>query len=94
MTVDEKDAKNMLMLLVSEGAIIKVKEDLFFGANAITGLKATLVAYLKSNSEINTPQFKDMTGVSRKYTIPLLEYFDTENITIRIGDIRKLRKQD
>jgi selenocysteine-specific elongation factor len=93
-SVDAKDAKNMLMLLVGEGAIIKVKEDLFFDANAINRLKANLVDYLKLNGEINTPQFKDMTCVSRKYTIPLLEYFDAENITIRIGDIRKLRKQD
>ena len=41
--------------------------------------------------EISTPQFKEMTGVSRKYTIPLIEYFDTTNFTIRVGDIRKLR---
>jgi selenocysteine-specific elongation factor len=92
--VDAKDAKNMLMLLVNEGALIKVKEDLFFDAKAIIQLKEQLIDYLKSNGEINTPQFKDITGVSRKYTIPLLEYFDAENLTIRIGDIRRLRKQD
>jgi selenocysteine-specific elongation factor len=34
-----------------------------------------------------------MTGASRKYTIPLFEYFDSENITIRVGDVRKLRKK-
>jgi selenocysteine-specific elongation factor len=94
LAVEAKEAKNMLMLLVSEGAIVKVKEDLFFDAQATINLKTRLIDYLKSNGEINTPQFKDMTGVSRKYTIPLLEYFDAENITIRIGDIRKLRKQD
>ncbi|MBW2355702.1 MAG: SelB C-terminal domain-containing protein, partial [Deltaproteobacteria bacterium] len=41
---------------------------------------------------ISTPQFKEMTGVSRKYLIPLAEYFDSRNVTIRIGDIRKLRR--
>jgi selenocysteine-specific elongation factor len=94
MSADMKDAKNMLMLLVNEGGIIKVKEDLFFDAKAIIDLKNRLIDFLKSNGEISAPQFKVMTGASRKYAIPLLEYFDSENITIRIGDIRKLRKQD
>jgi len=85
-------AKNIMMLLVNEGKLIKAKEDLFFHAEAINGLKARLVAYLKSNGEISTPEFKEMTGTSRKYTIPLLEYFDAANITIRVGDTRKLRK--
>ena len=93
LNVDPKTSKNVLMLLVNEGTVIKVKEELFFDAKAIHNLKDRLVQYLKVNGEINTPQFKEMTNTSRKYTIPLLEYFDAENVTIRIGDIRKLRKQ-
>jgi selenocysteine-specific elongation factor len=50
------------------------------------------VDFLKDNGEISTPRFKDMTGVSRKYLIPLAEHFDSQNVTIRIGDIRKLRR--
>jgi len=92
--VDPKISKNVLMLLVKEGTIVKIKDDLFFDAIAINRLKILLTEYLKSNGEINMPQFKEMTGISRKYTVPLLEYFDMENLTIRIGDIRKLRKQD
>ena len=42
--------------------------------------------------EITTPQSKDMTGVSRKFLLPLIEYFDSKKVTLRIGDIRKLRK--
>jgi selenocysteine-specific elongation factor len=38
-------------------------------------------------------QFKDMTGLSRKYLIPLLEYFDSQNVTIRVGDVRRLRSR-
>jgi selenocysteine-specific elongation factor len=48
---------------------------------------------LLTNGEMTTPQFKEMTGVSRKYLIPLIEYFDARNVTIRIGDIRKLRNR-
>ena len=91
--IDPRESKNVLMLLVKEGSIVKVKEELFFHADVITDLKNRLKDFLKSNGEITTPQFKEMTGASRKYTIPLLEYFDDENLTIRVGDIRQLRKQ-
>jgi len=52
-----------------------------------------LIAFLKENGEINTPRFKDMTGASRKYTIPLIEYFDKSQVTVRVGDNRILRKK-
>ncbi len=92
LNIRPETAKNIVMLLVNEGRLIKVKDDLFFHADAITELKTRLVDYLKSNGDISTPEFKEMTGASRKYTIPLLEYFDSANITIRVGDNRKLRK--
>ncbi|MCD6584420.1 MAG: selenocysteine-specific translation elongation factor [Desulfobacteraceae bacterium] len=91
--IDPGESKNVLMLLVKEGTIVKVKEELFFHADIITDLQNRLKDFLKSNREITTPQFKEMTGASRKYTIPLLEYFDDKNLTIRVGDIRQLRKQ-
>ncbi len=90
---EPKEAKNVLMLLVKEGTIIKVKEDLFFHADVIRELQQRLTDFLKAHREITTPQFKEMTGASRKYTIPLLEYFDATGFTIRVGDIRQLRKQ-
>jgi selenocysteine-specific elongation factor len=78
---------------VDEGRMIRVKEELFFHADAISDLKARLIDFLQQNQEINPGEFKEMTGASRKYTIPLFEYFDSENITIRVGDVRKLRKK-
>lgn len=90
--VDPGVAKDVLMLLVGEGLIIKIKEELYFHAEAVGALKDKLVSFLSENGEITTPQFKEMTGASRKYVIPLIEYFDAKNVTIRIGDIRKLRK--
>ena len=89
---DPAQAKDVLNLLVGEGVMVKVKEDLYFHAQAIEALKKRLVDHLSANGEISTPQFKDMTGISRKYVIPLIEHFDAKNVTIRIGDIRKLRK--
>ncbi len=89
--IDPGQAKDVLMHLVDEGRIVKVKEDLFFDAVEMERLRERIVDFLKSNGEMSTPQFKDLVNVSRKYLIPLIEYFDSKNITIRIGDIRKLR---
>ncbi len=83
--------KDVLMHLVKDGKILKVNEDLYFDAQTMEDLKKRLVEYLRANEEISTPEFKNMTGASRKYVIPLIEYFDSKNVTIRIGDIRKLR---
>ncbi len=90
--VDPNHTKDVLMLLVEEGQIVRTKDDLYFHANAITELQTRLVDFLKSNEEITTPRFKEMTGVSRKYVIPLIEYFDASKVTLRVGDSRKLRR--
>jgi selenocysteine-specific elongation factor len=89
---DAKHVQDVLMLLVEEGQIIKTKDDLYFDVKAVDKLKTKLVEFLKTNGDITTPQFKEMTGVSRKFVIPLIEYFDAKNVTLRVGDSRKLRK--
>jgi selenocysteine-specific elongation factor len=92
LAADPSRARDVLNLLVKEGRLVKVKEDLFFDTEAVTRLKQRLVEFLTVHGEISTPQFKEMTAASRKYVIPLIEFFDAQNFTIRIGDIRKLRK--
>lgn len=92
LNIRPENAKNIIMHLVDEGKLVKVKDDLFFHAEVIAGLKERLTAYLRENGEITMPEFKEMTGATRKYTIPLLEYFDSANVTIRVGDSRKLRR--
>lgn len=84
--------QDVLQWMISKGIIAKTKEDLYFHTSALSHLQERLVAFLKEHGEISTPQFKEMTGASRKYTIPLLEYFDMQKVTIRIGDIRRLRE--
>ena len=90
---DAPRAKDMLMLLINEGRIIKSKDDLYFHADAIAELKDRIIEFLRSNGEMTPTQFKDMTGLSRKFLIPLLEYFDSQNVTIRVGDVRRLRSR-
>ena len=85
--------KDVLDLMVKDGVLVKVKEDLYFHKEAIEGLKQRLMGYLKDKGEIDAPQFKDMTNISRKYMIPLLEYFDACQLTMRVGDKRVLRRK-
>ncbi len=89
--LDETKSKEVLHVLVDEGLIVRIKDDLYFHQEAIQMIKKKLVAFLNIHGEITTPQFKDMTGASRKFVIPIIEYFDARNVTIRVGDIRKLR---
>ncbi len=84
-------AKDVLMMLVEQKTVIKVKEGLWFHHEHVEILKHNLINFLKNNKEISTSDFKKMTGVSRKFVIALIEYFDSQKVTIRIGDIRKLR---
>jgi selenocysteine-specific elongation factor len=84
--------KEVLAIMVRDNALAKVSEDLYFYKPALENLKEKLVTLLVSQGEIDTPAFKDMTGLSRKFSIPLLEYFDKTKVTIRVGDKRILRR--
>jgi selenocysteine-specific elongation factor len=79
--------------MTDDDQLVKVKEDLYFYGTALAELKAKLVAHLAEKTEIDMPAFKDMTGLSRKFSVPLLEYFDRIKVTIRVGDKRILREQ-
>ncbi len=84
--------QDVLGHMVDDGLLIRVKEGLYFHRVLIKELKDRLVSFLLANGEISTPQLKEMAGVSRKYMIPLIEYFDDTKVTIRVGDVRKLRE--
>ena len=77
--------------LVHEGVLIKIKSGIYFHRSPFENLKEELIKYLKSHKEITTSQFKELTKASRKYTIPLIEYFDQIKLTLRIGEKRVLR---
>ena len=91
--VDQKNATDVLHMLIDEKILVKTKDDLYFDGEEIAKLEQRLVEFLKEKGEITTPEFKDMINISRKFVIPLIEYFDSINLTIRIGDTRQLRKK-
>jgi selenocysteine-specific elongation factor len=81
----------VIRLLEREGAVIRVTSDMYFLAGSIDQLRQTLTRYLSEKGEMTAASFRDLIGSSRKYTIPLLEFFDRDGLTIRIGDIRRLK---
>jgi selenocysteine-specific elongation factor len=90
--LSENELKPVLQLLTQEGALIKVKEDLYFPRPALEELERKTAAFLQQNKELTPVQFKEISQVSRKFAIPLLEYFDGKKLTMRVGDKRILRK--
>jgi selenocysteine-specific elongation factor len=79
-------------MLVRSGGLIRVKGGLCFSSDSIDGLRKSLVEHLQAKGQISTLEFKELTGCSRKFTIPLGEHFDSERLTVRVGDnTRRLR---
>jgi selenocysteine-specific elongation factor len=78
--------------LIASRALTKVKPDLFVASSVIAGLRDRLIAHLDAHGEITPQQWKDLTGTTRKYAIPLAEHFDAEKVTLRVGDLRRRRK--
>ena len=89
---NEKQLLEHLNFLAREGRSVKVKGDVFYAPAPLAVIREKLVGHLKVKGEITPPDFRELTGLSRKFMIPLLEYFDQEKVTIRVGDKRVLRK--
>lgn len=87
--VESARARKILQILLREKVLIKVTEDLVFHRVAMARLRELLAGYRKQRGErLPIPAFKELTGVTRKYAIPLLEYLDRERVTRRVGDER------
>jgi len=89
--VSDGEARQILLWMLEQGVLVKVKEDMYFHRASLDDLKDRLLDFFQGREEITTPQFKELTQTTRKYTIPLLEFLDTTRFTIRVGDARRLR---
>ena len=87
-TIPRENTKKLIAFLIRQKKLVKVTENLFFHVKSIEELKKKLTNYKQENSQIDVRDFKELTGLSRKYAIPLLEYLDRERITRRTGDLR------
>jgi selenocysteine-specific elongation factor len=84
--VEPARARSLLQILLKNRKLIRVGDELIYHSSAIDALRKTLAA--RKGTRFGVPEFKDWTGVSRKYAIPLLEFLDRERLTRREGDAR------
>jgi len=88
-------ARKLLQLLLDDKKLVRIQGEMFMHSQVIQDLKTKLQAYGSQHEPdrlIDVPTFKDLAGVSRKYAIPLLEYFDRDQTTRRAGDKRLILK--
>jgi selenocysteine-specific elongation factor len=89
LTIENRRAEKILQILMRERVLVRVSPELIFHRDALEKLPGLLQNYKKGKGErIGVPAFKELTGITRKYAIPLLEYLDRQRLTRRIGDER------
>ena len=88
--MERRKAEKILQLLIQDGTLVRVSEDLVFHSQALRKLLRLLAQYKSTSDRISVSTFKDLAQLSRKYAIPLLEYLDRERVTRRSGDDRIL----
>ena len=81
-----------LIRLEQEGELLRIDGNLMFTQKNFIDLKKKVVQHFTSSQILSVPEFKDIAKTSRKYAVPLLEYFDKQKITYRDGNSRKLVK--
>jgi selenocysteine-specific elongation factor len=86
--VDKVRAQKIVTLLLREKVLLKISDDLVFHRDALMDLRKRMALEKAKSPKLDVARFKDLTGVTRKYAIPLLEYLDREHVTRRVGDER------
>jgi len=90
-SISEKDAKDLLKLLADEGRTVRITDSLHLDKKVVETIKADLRKHLEEKKEITMAEFRDLARTSRKFAVPLMEYFDSQKLTQRVGDKRVLR---
>jgi selenocysteine-specific elongation factor len=81
----------VIRVMEREKSLVRVAPDLYFLSDCVDKVRGVLYKYLAEHGEITAATFRDLLGSSRKYIIALLEYFDRDGTTVRVGDARRLR---
>jgi selenocysteine-specific elongation factor len=88
--VDKARAQKIVTLLLRDKTLIKISDELVFHRSALEELRRVVAEQKAKSPKMDVAKFKELTGVSRKYAIPLLEYLDRERVTKRVGDAREI----
>ncbi|MHB9097586.1 MAG: selenocysteine-specific translation elongation factor [Syntrophales bacterium] len=89
----KKEVLSLIQVMTREGELVRISEDLNFHRDALARLREEYRKLLLSEGQATPASFKEMTGLTRKFIIPLMEYFDMTKLTMRAGDHRILREK-
>jgi selenocysteine-specific elongation factor len=79
---------DVLAALVESGELVKIDEGIYYTRGALEEMRERILGTIDEHGNINVALMRDVFGTTRKYAIPLLEYFDNQKITRRVGDVR------
>jgi selenocysteine-specific elongation factor len=91
MGIDETKLKEILTILKDEGQLISITREIILSKDTIENAQRKISDYLETKGKATASELRTMLGGSRKFIIPLLEYFDRQGFTRREGDHRVLR---
>jgi selenocysteine-specific elongation factor len=89
----EAGARDLLAHLERERRVVCARPDLWFDARAIDALRHRVLGHFAERDELDTPAYKALIGTSRRTAVPLMELFDAERLTVRVGEVRRLRRK-
>ena len=90
--LDAHVVQDVVLAMQATGGLVRMDDTLLFHPQVIADVEQKLTAYLEKNGEVDVSTFRDLVGTTRKFAVPLLNYFDTKGTTIRQGDVRVLGK--
>ena len=82
--------ESMFYALLNLGLFVKIADNIFVHKTAFEEVQELLMTYLHENDIITVAEFREIAHTSRKYAVPFLEYCDSQNLTIRDGNVRRL----
>ncbi|MHC4726982.1 MAG: selenocysteine-specific translation elongation factor [Planctomycetota bacterium] len=83
--------QKILQILIEQEHLVRVEKDLFFHGEAIEKARGLLISFIKKEGKLESVKFKYLIDTTRKFAIPLLDYFDRIGLTRRAGYTRYLK---
>jgi selenocysteine-specific elongation factor len=89
---DAEQVDRILRIMLEQERLIRVESDLLFHAEAVERARGILVSFIEKQGSLESVKFKYLLDTSRKFAIPLLDYFDRIRVTRSVGRTRYLAK--
>jgi selenocysteine-specific elongation factor len=90
LSMKERQVGDMLKLMHNEGNVTRINDDIAITRKSYEKMIGLLKGHYSKKSDMTVAEFRDLLGTTRKYALPYLEHLDSNSITLRVGDVRKL----